>query len=119
MITKPTTDLARDDLLTEFGKSTLKDRYLLPDEDYQGMFARVASYFSDDNDHAQRIYDYMSSHWFMPSTPILSNNLGIMNPPVELTASTTTFKLAERTTSLFTSDKSSIISRCFSLKLSS
>ncbi len=64
---------SRDSLLTEFGKSTLKDRYLLPDEDYQGMFARVASYFSDDNEHAQRIYDYMSNHWFMPSTPILSN----------------------------------------------
>ncbi len=66
-------DPSKDSLLTEFGKSTLKDRYLLPDEDYQGMFARVASYFSDDNDHAQRIYNYMSSHWFMPSTPILSN----------------------------------------------
>ena len=66
-------DPSKDSLLTEFGRSTLKDRYLLPDEDYQGMFARVASYFSDDNDHAQRIYDYMSSHWFMPSTPILSN----------------------------------------------
>ena len=46
---------SKDSLLTEFGRSTLKDRYLLPDEDYQGMFARVASYFSDDNDHAQRI----------------------------------------------------------------
>ncbi|MBF96652.1 MAG: Vitamin B12-dependent ribonucleoside-diphosphate reductase [Alphaproteobacteria bacterium MarineAlpha9_Bin4] len=66
-------DLSKDSLLTEFGKSTLKDRYLLPDEDYQGMFARVASYFSDDNSHAQRIYNYMSKHWFMPSTPILSN----------------------------------------------
>ena len=64
---------SKDSLLTEFGKSTLKDRYLLPDEDYQGMFARVASYFSDDNNHAQRIYNYMSNHWFMPSTPILSN----------------------------------------------
>tara|TARA_X000000950_G_scaffold288632_1_gene406414 strand:+ start:4893 stop:6785 length:1893 start_codon:yes stop_codon:yes gene_type:complete len=66
-------DNSKDDLLTEFGKSTLKDRYLLPDEDYQGMFARVASYFSDNADHAQRLYDYMSKHWFMPSTPILSN----------------------------------------------
>ena len=66
-------DSSRDTLLTEFGKATLKDRYLLPDEDYQGMFARVASYFSDDSLHAQRLYDYMSKHWFMPSTPILSN----------------------------------------------
>ena len=66
-------NLAKDVLLTEFGKATLKDRYLLPNEDYQGMFARVASYFSEDAQHAQRLYDYMSKHWFMPSTPILSN----------------------------------------------
>ena len=64
---------AKDSLLTDFGKATLRDRYLLPDEDYQGMFARVASYFSDDAEHAQRLYNYMSKHWFMPSTPILSN----------------------------------------------
>ena len=63
----------KDSLLTDFGKATLRDRYLLPDEDYQGMFARVASYFSDDAEHAQRLYNYMSKHWFMPSTPILSN----------------------------------------------
>ena len=63
----------KDSLITPFGKATLKDRYLLPDEDYQGMFARVASYFADNGEHAQRLYNYMSDHWFMPSTPILSN----------------------------------------------
>ena len=67
------TDESKDSLLTEFGKATLRDRYLLPDENYQGMFARVASYFADNANHAQRLYDYMSKHWFMPSTPILSN----------------------------------------------
>lgn len=66
-------DESRDDLLTDFGKTTLSDRYLLPGETYQGMFARVASHFADDLDHAQRLYDYMSKLWFMPSTPILSN----------------------------------------------
>ncbi len=66
-------DNSKDVLLTEFGKATLTDRYLLPNEDYQGMFARVASYFSDNAEHAQRLYNYMSKHWFMPSTPILSN----------------------------------------------
>ena len=70
---KVKTDESKDTLLTEFGKETLKDRYLLPNENYQGMFARVASYFSEDANHAQRLYDYMSKHWFMPSTPILSN----------------------------------------------
>jgi ribonucleoside-diphosphate reductase alpha chain len=67
------TDNARDDLLTEFGKETLKDRYLLPGENYQDLFARVASAYADDQDHAQRLYDYISRLWFMPATPVLSN----------------------------------------------
>jgi ribonucleoside-diphosphate reductase alpha chain len=66
-------DRSRDDLLTEFGKKTLEDRYLLPGESYQDMFARVATAYADDHDHAQRVYDYMSKLWFMPSTPVLSN----------------------------------------------
>ncbi|RDV05994.1 ribonucleoside-diphosphate reductase subunit alpha [Sphingorhabdus pulchriflava] len=67
------TDSARDDLLTEFGKETLRDRYLLPGENYQDLFARVASAYADDQDHAQRLYDYISKLWFMPATPVLSN----------------------------------------------
>ncbi len=66
-------DRSRDALLTDFGKTTLEDRYLLPGESYQDMFARVAKAYADDQDHAQRIYDYMSRLWFMPSTPVLSN----------------------------------------------
>ena len=67
------TDPSRDSLLTDFGKETLKDRYLLPGENYQDLFARVASAYSDDQDHAQRVYDYISKLWFMPATPVLSN----------------------------------------------
>ena len=67
------TDHARDELLTLFGKDTLDDRYLLPGETYQDLFARVADAYSDDQDHAQRIYDYISKLWFMPATPVLSN----------------------------------------------
>jgi ribonucleoside-diphosphate reductase alpha chain len=66
-------DRARDSLLTPFGKATLKDRYLLPGESFQDRFVRVASHFGDDSAHAQRIYDYISKLWFMPSTPVLSN----------------------------------------------
>ncbi|MEQ8508613.1 MAG: ribonucleoside-diphosphate reductase subunit alpha [Rhodospirillaceae bacterium] len=66
-------DRSRDALLTDFGKATLEDRYLLPGESYQDMFARVALAYSDDLDHAQRIYDYISRLWFMPATPVLSN----------------------------------------------
>lgn len=68
-----TTDPSRDALLTDFGKTTLDDRYLMQGETYQDMFARVASSYADDAEHAQRLYDYMSKLWFMPSTPVLSN----------------------------------------------
>lgn len=66
-------DRSRDAYLTDFGKATLVDRYLMPGESFQDMFARVAMAFSDDTLHAQRIYDYISKMWFMPSTPVLSN----------------------------------------------
>jgi ribonucleoside-diphosphate reductase alpha chain len=54
------TDPKRDALLTDFGKETLDDRYLLPGETYQDLFARVADAYADDQDHAQRLYDYIS-----------------------------------------------------------
>ena len=70
-------DRSRDDLLTNFGKETLSDRYLLPGESFQDVFARVATYYADDPQvnpgHAQRLYDYISKLWFMPATPVLSN----------------------------------------------
>ena len=73
LVRKVEVDRSRDALLTEFGKTTLEDRYLLAGESYQDMFARVATAFADDADHAQRIYDYISNLWFMPATPVLSN----------------------------------------------
>ncbi len=66
-------DRSRDALITDFGRATLTDRYLMPGEGFQDLFARVASYYGDDPAHAQRIYDYMSRLWFMPATPVLSN----------------------------------------------
>ncbi|HEY0053677.1 MAG TPA: ribonucleoside-diphosphate reductase subunit alpha [Caulobacteraceae bacterium] len=73
LVRKVEVDRSRDALLTDFGKKTLEDRYLLPGESYQDMFARVATAYADDADHAQRVYDYMSRLWFMPATPVLSN----------------------------------------------
>lgn len=66
-------DRNRDDLLTDFGKAVLKDRYLLEGESYQDLFARVASYYADNESHANKIYEYISKLHFMPATPILSN----------------------------------------------
>lgn len=67
-------DFGRDALLTPFGLATLKDRYLQDDEySPQQAFMRAARAFSDDEAHAQRLYDYSSKLWFMFSTPVLSN----------------------------------------------
>jgi len=67
-------DYSKDDLLTDFSKLTLQDRYLVGDEQSpQEAFARAAEAFADDEAHAQRIYDYASKLWFMFATPILSN----------------------------------------------
>ncbi len=69
-----TIDYNRDELLTDFGKTTLKDRYLLPQEESpQDGFMRAAKAFSDNDEMADRIYNYASKLWFMFSTPILSN----------------------------------------------
>jgi ribonucleoside-diphosphate reductase alpha chain len=73
LVRKVEVDRSRDSLLTEFGKTTLEDRYLLAGESYQDMFARVATAYADDAEHAQRVYDYISRLWFMPATPVLSN----------------------------------------------
>jgi len=64
----------RDNYLSEFSIKTLEDRYLIDGElSPQDAFARAAKAFSDDDAHAQRLYDYASKLWFMFSTPILSN----------------------------------------------
>ena len=67
-------DYKRDNYLSEFSHKTLQDRYLIEGETSpQDAFARAAKAFSDNEAHAQRLYDYASKLWFMFSTPILSN----------------------------------------------
>ncbi len=67
-------DDSRNEKLTDFGRAVLEDRYLLAtDKGFQDLVARVAMHYGDDSAHAQRIYDYISNLWFMPSTPVLSN----------------------------------------------
>jgi len=67
-------DYSQDSMLTEFSMRTLQDRYMVAGETSpQEAFARAAEAFADDDDHAQRLYDYASKLWFMFSTPVLSN----------------------------------------------
>ncbi len=82
LVRKVEIDRSRDALLTDFGRKTLEDRYVLPGESYQEMFARVATAFADDADHAQRLYDYISRLWFMPATPVLSNGGAARGLPI-------------------------------------
>src|SRR3546814_13231924 len=41
-------DRSRDANLTAFGKATLTDRYLMPGESFQDLFARVAAHYRTD-----------------------------------------------------------------------
>ena len=67
-------DYSKDELLDDFAMATLKDRYMIPGENSpQEAFARAAETFADDDDHAQRLYDYVSNKWFMFASPVLSN----------------------------------------------
>lgn len=67
-------DLTRDSLFDNFALQTIQERYLVPGEiSPQHAFARASAAFADDEAHAQRLYDYVSQHWFMFATPLLSN----------------------------------------------
>ena len=72
-------DYSKDSKLDKFSVDTLKDRYFWADEESpQEAFARAAVFAATfkgniDFNLAQRLYNYASDHWFMFSTPILSN----------------------------------------------
>lgn len=67
-------DYERDKLLDDYAIRILKDRYLVQGESSpQDAFARAAAAFADDDEHAQRLYNYASSLWFMFATPVLAN----------------------------------------------
>lgn len=64
-----------DAKLTVPGADALEKRYMSRDTDFvkQDVFRRVAAWYSDDAEHAQRMYNYISNHWLMPATPVLTN----------------------------------------------
>ena len=72
-------DYSKDKKLDKFSIDTLQDRYYWENEKSpQEAFARAAvfgaTYKGSINFNlAQRLYNYASDHWFMFSTPILSN----------------------------------------------
>lgn len=58
--------------LTDFGLATLRDRYLLKGETVEKLFERVAFSYAYNEDHAKRMFKYISNFWFMPASPILT-----------------------------------------------
>lgn len=67
-------DLSRDAFLTNFGKETLKDRYLKPQETSpQHAFMRASTAFASNEAHALRMYGYASKQWIGYASPVLSN----------------------------------------------
>jgi ribonucleoside-diphosphate reductase alpha chain len=79
-----TVDRRRDALLTDFGRATLDDRYLLPGESYQDLFGRVASADMMPKQtvtHARTAAPPTSARrGFMPATPVLSNRRNAARP---------------------------------------
>lgn len=70
-----TIDLSRDEALSDFSRTLLRQYYMVDGEEFaQEAFARAAIAYSEgDLDFAQRIYDYASKGWFMFASPVLSN----------------------------------------------
>jgi len=72
-------DYSKDSKLDKFSIDTLQDRYFWEEETSpQEAFARASIFGATYKGHidfnlAQRLYNYASDHWFMFSTPILSN----------------------------------------------
>ena len=58
---------------TDAAVTKLSAKYTSKNEQPKDILSRVATYYGSNSEHAQRLYDYMSDFWFMPSSPILTN----------------------------------------------
>lgn len=69
-----TIDYSRDELLTDLGKRTLRQGYMLTDEQSpQECFARASNAWGSNPSHRQRLYDYASKGYFGFASPVLAN----------------------------------------------
>ncbi len=66
-------DFSRDNLFDELGLRRLKSSYMRDEETSpQERFKYVVEKFSSNEEHAKRMYEYVSKHYTSLSTPILS-----------------------------------------------
>jgi ribonucleoside-diphosphate reductase alpha chain len=71
--TKVKIDLTRDVLLDRIGLDRMQDSYYMAGETSpQQRYAFASAAFGSNPEHAQRLYDYSSKHWFGYATPLLS-----------------------------------------------
>ena len=72
-------DVSKDDLLEDYARGMLQDFYMNSNEaSPQEAYRRAAIAWSkykeqEDQELAQRLYDYVSKKWFMFASPVLSN----------------------------------------------
>ena len=76
-------DYSKDSLFDEMGLRRLKDSYLKAEEKSpQDRYAFVANALASNQEHAQRLYNYLSDHWLSASTPILSYGVNKTGLPI-------------------------------------
>ncbi|MBL0709190.1 MAG: ribonucleoside-diphosphate reductase subunit alpha [Sulfurimonas sp.] len=67
-------DLNKSKEMTPFSRNLVKSYYTKPKETIQHAYARAATcYSNNDEELAQRLYNYVSDGWFMFASPLLSN----------------------------------------------
>lgn len=59
--------------MTSFAKTLLEKHYCKEGETVKDAFTRACSCFSSDDNHRNRLIQYLEREWFMFSSPILSN----------------------------------------------
>lgn len=59
--------------MLDFAKELLKKHYCRPNESISDAFKRASDCFASDQQHSERLQDYLKKEWFMFSSPILSN----------------------------------------------
>ena len=59
--------------MTIFAEELLKKHYCREDETIEQAFIRACNCFGTNQEHSNRLQDYLKKEWFMFSSPILSN----------------------------------------------
>jgi ribonucleoside-diphosphate reductase alpha chain len=59
--------------LPDISKVLYKETYFLPNETYDEWVLRICNAYANNDEHRNRMVEYINNYWFHPSTPISSN----------------------------------------------